>query len=183
MREGVSDAPLAKCCGSRHGTANLLFCSPFSPVFGFLSRHIIGSAWFLFHWRALSEVQTVIYLVSPIPRIAPSVSPAPPHVKYQLRDRRTQTVALDQESPWARWNEGGKTQKNTTDCICFTLALQRWFVLREKRHQWHFRWCLALQRARLWIFFYTHTTPSWCSPFLVFNIWPLSSTTTTAELN
>lgn len=78
MREGVSDAPLAKCCGSRHGTANLLFCSPFSPVFGFLSRHIIGSAWFLFHWRALSEVQTVIYLVSPIPRIAPSVSPAPP---------------------------------------------------------------------------------------------------------
>ena len=180
MREGVSDAPLAKCCGSRHGTANLLFCSPFSPVFGFLSRHIIGSAWFLFHWK---EVQTVIYLVSPIPRLAPSVSPAP--------------TACEISAPWQAYSDsrscpgvplgpvkrGRKDTKNTTDCICFTLALQHWFVLREKSHQWHFRWCLALQRARLWIFFYTNAMTTWCSPLLVFNIWPLSSTTTTVEFN
>lgn len=83
-KRGVSDAPLAKCCGSRHGTANLLFCSPLSLSFlsrvRVLSRHIIGSAWFVFHWRALSKVQTVIYLVSPIPCLARPSCQLPPNM-------------------------------------------------------------------------------------------------------
>ncbi len=94
---------------TRHSKSSFLF--PFLSRVWVLSRHITGSAWFVFHWRAFSKVQTVIYLVSPIPRLARPSCQLPPHVKYQLFDRRTQTVAPVQESPWARWDEGRKTKR------------------------------------------------------------------------
>lgn len=146
---------------TRHSKSSFLF--PFLSRVWVLSRHIIGSAWFVFHWTAFSKVQTVIYLVSPIPRLArPSCQP-PLHVKYQLRDRRTQTVAPVQESPPpGPVRRGRKDEKNTIDCLCFIRALQHWFDIREQRPQWHFRWQPRVLRKLACGYFFTS------SPYLLY---------------
>lgn len=57
--DGGSDAPLATCYRSRHGTVNLLSCVPLLFYLFFSLRcappHIIGSAWFVFHWRGSQQ--------------------------------------------------------------------------------------------------------------------------------
>lgn len=99
---------------TRHSKSPFLF--PFLSRVWVLSRHIIGSTWFVFHWRALSKVQTVIYLGSHIPCLVRPSYQLSPHVKYQLCDRRTQTVAPVQESPRAgEMRKGGKTKR--LDCL------------------------------------------------------------------
>lgn len=91
-------------------TAHQIFFSvPFLSSVWVLSCHIIGSAWFLLHSRALSQVQTDSHLFSIFhsspPFFKPTQPPQPPTPplapvgKYQLCDRRTQTVALSRSPP------------------------------------------------------------------------------------
>lgn len=132
---------------TRHSKSS--FLSPILCRVWVLSLHIIGSAWFLFHWRALSKVQTVIYLVSSIPRLAhpslqhPLIPPSHPHPSPTSISALWQAYSDSRPCPWVSAGPGRrvrKDEKNTIDCLGFIRALQHWFDIREQRHRWHFRW-------------------------------------------
>lgn len=167
---------------TRRSKSSFLF--PFLSRVWVLSGHIIGSAWFLFHWRALGKVQTVIYSVSPIPRLAPLSfqPPTPPNVKYQLCDRRAQTAAPVQESPGPGETRGGREEYSPTLSLLYR-ALQHWFDIKEQRQQWHLRWLpRVLRELAFGGVFCNHplTVPAWPSPCLAFSIQLFSSATSPA---
>lgn len=94
---------------TRHSKSSFLF--PFLSRVWVLSRHIIGSAWFLFHSRALSKVSD-IYIVSFIPRLArPSFQRPPPTCEISALWQADSDSRPIQESPRAWWDEGGKTKR------------------------------------------------------------------------
>lgn len=165
---------------TRHSKSSFLF--PFLSRVWVLSRHIIGSAWFVFHWTAFSKVQTVIYLVSPIPRLArPSCQP-PLHVKYQLRDRRTQTVAPVQESPPPGPGETREERRKEYNWLSLLYSGTS-TLIRHQRTEATMTFQMTTQgpqKAGLWIFFHLLAVSAVSNPFLAFSICLLSSITTTA---
>lgn len=92
---------------TRHSKSSFLF--PFLSRVWVLSRHITGSAWFVFHWRAFSKVQTVIYLVSPIPLVHLASYPHMWNISSVTGVLRQSP--LSRSPPGARWDEGGKTKR------------------------------------------------------------------------
>lgn len=152
---------------TRHSKSSFLF--PFLSRGWVLSRHIIGSAWFLFHSRALSKVQTDIYIVSFIPHLArpsfqrPPSPPSPPTCEISALCQADSDCRPIQESPPGLVRRGRKDKKNTIDCLYFIRALQHWFNISE-------------------VFFTIALSLYSCfSPFLAFSSWLFSSITTTAE--
>lgn len=126
---------------TRHSKSSFLF--PFPSRVWVLSRHTVGSAWFLFPFKAppvkYSHLFSIVYSSPLLPVFVPRLPTTP-----VVQNINSVTGALRQSShPWvppALWDEGGKAKKNTVDCLCFIRALQHWFNISEKRHQWHFSW-------------------------------------------
>lgn len=158
--------PLAKSCGSRHGTANLLFSSPFSAVFGFcLVTLLVRLDFFAIQGLSpkYSHLFSIVYsspgsslfsATSPL-----STPPPPPPLTPNVGNISSLTGWLRQSLhsgvPPGLVRQGRRDEKNTIDRLGFIRALQHWFNISEQRHRWHFRWLSRDLRVGLWIFFYS----------------------------